>query len=116
MRISGILSASVAAVLFAAAPAQAASEWQQVAYSCDSGEALTVAFRETGSAVQLTAPNGKTVKLNSRPAKAGFRFGDSRHELRGEGEVVTLRIDSKTPLRCTSQDPAATELAAQASR
>ncbi|MCL4721699.1 MAG: MliC family protein [Gammaproteobacteria bacterium] len=116
MRTSAILSVSLAAALLAAAPVQASADWQPVAYSCEGGEALTVAFRASGSAVQVSIPNRKTVKLNSRPAKSGFRYGDSRHELRGEGEVVTLSIDSRTPLRCTSEDPAAARLAAQATR
>jgi len=122
MRISNLVSAAAAsAALFAAAPlmageASASAEWRQVAYSCDSGEALTVAYRESGSAVQVQAADRKAVKLIARPAKAGFRYGDSRHELRGDGDAVTWQIGSKTAVKCTSQDPAALNLAAAATR
>jgi membrane-bound inhibitor of C-type lysozyme len=122
MRISNLVSAAAAsAALFAAAPlmageASASAEWRQVAYSCESGQALTVAYRESGSAVQVQAADRKAVKLIARPAKAGFRYGDSRHELRGDGDAVTWQIGSKSPVKCTSQDPAALNLAAAATR
>ncbi len=85
-----------------------------MAYSCESGQELTVAYRESGSAVQVQAADRPMVKLISRPAKSGFRYGDSRHELRGEGDAVTWQIGKKSPVRCTSQDPAALNLAAAA--
>ena len=88
--------------------------WRQVAYSCESGQELTVAYRESGSAVQVQAADRPMVKLISRPAKSGFRYGDSRHELRGEGDAVTWQIGKKSPVKCTSQDPAALHLAAAA--
>lgn len=122
MRISNLFAAAAAsAALLAAAPvlageASASAEWRQVAYSCESGQELTVAYRESGSAVQVQASDRPVVKLISRPAKSGFRYGDSRHELRGEGEAVTWRIGNKTPVKCTSQDPAALNLAAAATR
>lgn len=122
MRISSRFSAAAAvAALLVSAPGlssevPATSEWRQVAYSCESGQSLTVAYRDSGSAVQVQSADRPAVKLVSRPAKSGFRFGDSRHELRGEGEAVTWRIGSKTPVRCTSQDPAALNLAAAAER
>ncbi|MBL8199335.1 MAG: MliC family protein [Chromatiales bacterium] len=122
MRISNLFSAAAAsAALLVAAPvlageASASAEWRQVAYSCESGQELTVAYRESGSAVQVQAADRPAVKLISRPAKAGFRYGDSRHELRGDGEAVTWRIGNKTPVRCTSGDPAAQNLAAAATR
>ena len=122
MRISNCFAAAAAsATLLIAAPvlageASANADWRQVAYSCESGQELTVAYRESGSAVQVQAADRPVVKLLSRPAKAGFRYGDSRHELRGEGEAVTWRIGNKTPVRCTSQDPAALQLAAVATR
>lgn len=122
MRISNLFSAAAAsAALLMAAPvlageASANAEWRQVAYSCETGQELTVAYRDTGSAVQVQAADRPAVKLIARPAKSGFRYGDSRHELRGEGEAVTWRIGNKTPVKCTSQDPAALNLAAAATR
>ena len=122
MRISSLVSAAAAsAAILVAAPvlagdASANAEWRPVAYSCESGQDLTVAYRASGSAVQVTAADRPAVKLISRPAKSGFRFGDSRHELRGEGDAVTWRIGNKTPDKCTSQDPAALNLAAAATR
>ena len=70
--------------------------------------------RDSGSAAQVTAADKPvlSVKLMGRPAKSGFRYGDSRYELRGEGDAVTWQIGSKTPLKCTSDDPAAGKLAA----
>jgi len=115
------LIALAAAAVLATGPAIAAEAtpgegWQQVAYTCDSGQELTVAYRESGSAVQVRSAERPVVKLIARPAKAGFRYGDSRHELRGEGDAITWRIDNKTPVKCTSQDPAALNLAAVATR
>lgn len=115
------LIALAAATVLTAAPAFAADAspgqgWQQVAYTCETGQELTVAYRETGSAVQVSSAERPVVKLIARPAKAGFRYGDSRHELRGDGEGITWRIGNKTPVKCTSQDPAALNLAAVATR
>ncbi|MEO8444085.1 MAG: MliC family protein [Gammaproteobacteria bacterium] len=118
MRISKVLSSAVAsAALVAAAPVlagdlDAGSDWRQISYSCETGQALTVAFRDTGSAVQVAASDRPAVKLLARPAKAGFRYSDSRHELRGAGEEVTWQIGSRTPVKCTSSDPAAASVAA----
>ena len=121
MRISKLGSpAAFTAVLMLALPsnqslaieAPAEAGWRQVAYRCESGQALTIDFRESGSAVRVTAADKPAVKLVSRPAKSGFRYGDSRYELRGEGDAVTWQIGSKTPLKCTSDDPAAEQLAA----
>ncbi len=122
MRISGFLPAMAAsAALLLGAPvlasdAPAASEWRPVAYSCESGQELTVTYRESGSAVRVQSADRPAVKLVARPAKSGFRYGDSRHELRGEGDAVTWRVGSKTPVKCTSDDPAALNLAAAAAR
>jgi len=121
MRISnpGSVAAFAAVLMFAlpsnqslAIEAPAESGWRQVAYRCESGQALTVDFRESGSAVRVTASDKPAVQLVSRPARLGFRYGDSRYELRGEGDAVTWQIGSKTPLKCTSDDPAAGKLAA----
>jgi len=120
MRITNLLSAAAAALVLAApalaAEGQASAEWRAVAYSCESGENLTVAYRESGSAVQVTPSDRPTVKLIARPAKTGFRYGDARHELRGEGDMVTFQVGRKTPVTCTSTDPAALNLAAAATR
>ena len=118
MKISKSLFAIAAAGAFlTSAPvladeAPASSGWRQVAYSCESGEALNVAFRQSGSAAQVTAADKPAVKLMGRPAKSGFRYSDSRYELRGEGDAVTWQIGSKTPVKCTSAGPDATKLAA----
>ena len=122
MRITNFLAIAAASVaLLAAVPviageAPAGNEWRQVTYSCESGQPLTVDFRESGSAVRVTAAEKPAVKLNLRPAKTGFRFGDSRHELRGDGEMVTWKVGSRTLLTCTSDDPAAANLALAATR
>ncbi len=120
MRTKNLINAAAAAAaLVLASPVvagPASSDWREVAYTCETGQALTVAYRETGSAVQVRAADKPAVKLNARPAKEGFRYGDSRHELRGDAEAVTWRIGSKTPVKCTSEDPAAQNLAAVATR
>jgi membrane-bound inhibitor of C-type lysozyme len=85
-----------------------------VAYSCEYGQALTVDFRESGGAVRVAAAEKAAVTLNARPAKSGFRYSDARHELRGEGGAVTWQIGTRTPVKCTSEDPAAANLAADA--
>ena len=61
MRISNVFAAAAAsATLLIAAPALAGqasanADWRQVAYSCESGQELTVAYRESGSAVRAMA-------------------------------------------------------------
>ena len=121
MRISNLLSALSASALLAAAPVIAgqdpsASEWRQVAYNCETGDALTIAYSESGSSVRVTVADKRPVKLNARPAKAGFRFGDSLYELRGGADAVTWKIGSRTPVKCASTDPEAALLAAAATR
>lgn len=121
MRISNLLPALSVTALLAAAPVIAAegpsaNEWRQVSYSCETGDALTIAYRESGSSVRVTVADKRPIKLNARPAKAGFRFGDSMYELRGAADAVTWRIGSRTPVKCASTDPDAALLAAAATR
>ena len=120
MRSSKLVTPLLIAV-FAASPvsageAAAASEWRQVQYSCGAGATLTVDYKESGSAIRVAEADKKAVKLNARPAKAGFRYGDSRHELRGEGEAVTWKVGARTAIQCRSDDPAAISLAIAANR
>lgn len=111
-----LAAAALAGSLSLANTAIAADEWRQVAYACESGDNLTVSFRETGSAVKVAVADRKPIKLNARPADTGFRYSDSRHELRGDGTAVTFRIDNKSPVKCTSGDPSAQALASLAAR
>jgi membrane-bound inhibitor of C-type lysozyme len=115
------LTLAIAAVIVSgwattAAADQPADAWRQVAYSCESGQPLTVAYRDSGSSVKVTVADRPAVKLNARPANAGFRYGDSRHELRGEGNQVMWTTGTRTPVKCTSEDPAVANLAAAANR
>ena len=82
-------------------------DWRQVVYSCASGNPLTVDFRASGSAVRVKSGDKPLVKLAARPASFGFRFGDSRHELRGQIQEVSWQIGSKTPDKCTSLEAVA---------
>ncbi len=122
MRISNLLSAVAASATLLATPAAVSAdtvpgnEWRQVAYSCESGQELTIAFKESGSSVRVTESENPAVKLNARPAKTGFRFSDSRYELRGEVNAVTWKIGSRAAVKCTTQDSAAADLAAFATR
>lgn len=114
------LTVSTLASLLLAGNAVAADQsdpaWTQVAYSCDSGAPLTVAYREGASSVRVTVGEGQVFKLVARPAKEGFRYSDSRHELRGEGDEIQWKTDTRTPITCKSTDPAAASLAAAARR
>ncbi len=115
------LVAPLLTVLFAASPlmagdASATSEWRQVQYSCGAGSTLTVDYKESGSSIRVAEADKKAVKLNARPAKAGFRYGDSRHELRGAGETVSWKVGARTAIECSSDDPAAISLATAANR
>lgn len=122
MRISKVFSSAVASVaVLAATPVlaadgPAASEWRQISYRCESGQALTVSFREAGGSVQVAAADAPALKLLARPAREGFRYSDSRHELRGGGEEITWKVGSRSPDKCSSSDPAASTLAAIAGR
>ena len=114
--LTPFLIAVLAASPVIAAEAAAASEWRQVQYSCGAGSTLTVDYKESGSAIRVAEADKKAVKLNARPAKAGFRYGDSRHELRGAGEAVTWKVGARTAVECSSDDPAALSLATAANR
>jgi membrane-bound inhibitor of C-type lysozyme len=114
--VTPLLIAVFAASPVSAGEAAAASEWRQVQYSCGAGATLTVDYKESGSAIRVAEADKKAVKLNARPAKAGFRYGDSRHELRGEGEAVTWKVGARTAIQCRSDDPAAISLAIAANR
>lgn len=114
--VTPLLIAVFAASPVSAGEAAAASEWRQVQYSCGAGATLTVDYKESGSAIRVAEADKKAVKLNARPAKAGFRYGDSRHELRGEGEAVTWKVGARTAIQCRSEDPAAIGLAIAANR
>lgn len=111
---TGLLLAYFTGSLSLAADATAEAGWRQVAYSCESGQALSVAYRESGSAARVTPADKPVVKLISRPAKSGFRYGDARYELRGEGDAVTWQVGTKTPVKCTSAAQAATNVAPSA--
>jgi len=110
----GLVLMSFAASQSFAADATAEDGWRQVAYSCESGQALTVAYRDSGSAARVTGADKPIVKLVSRPAKSGFRFANSRFELRGEGDAVTWQVGTKTPVKCTSTTQAAANVGAEA--
>lgn len=116
MRKSTIFISTLAAILVSAPSLAADAEWRSVAYSCETGKNLTVAFRDSGNAVQVQDADRPAVKLVSRPAKVGFRYGDSRHELRGDGDAITWKIGSKSAVKCTSTDPLALNFAAAAAR
>ena len=124
MRISNFVSGAAAALLLIALPASqsmagdspAESGWRQVAYNCESGQAINVAFRDSGSAAQVTAADKPAVKLIGRPAKSGFRYSDDRYELRGEGDAVTWKIGTKTPVKCTSDGQDVAKVAAALTR
>ncbi len=106
----GLLLLSLGAGQSVAADEPAEAGWRQVAYRCESGQALTVAYRDSGSAARVTGADKPAVKLVARPAKSGFRFGDSRYELRGDGDAVTWQVGTRTPVKCTSTAQAATSV------
>ena len=123
MRIPNFVSGATALLLMALPASQslagdppAESGWRQVAYNCESGQALNVAFRESGSAAEVTAADKPTVKLIGRPAKSGFRYSDDRYELRGDGGAVTWKIGTKTPVKCTSDGQDVAKVAAALTR
>ena len=109
--VATVLVSVVAASSAMAGEATAASEWRQVQYRCGGDSTLTVDYKESGSAIRVTEADKKAVKLNARPAKSGFRYGDSRHELRGTGEAVTWKVGARAAVECSSDDPAALNLA-----
>jgi membrane-bound inhibitor of C-type lysozyme len=124
MKLSSLLSGASAALLMTVLPAgqslagdpTADSGWHQVNYICESGEALNVAFRESGSAAQVTAADKPTLRLMGRPARSGFRYSDDRYELRGEGVAVTWKIGTKTPVKCASDGQYVAKVAAAVTR
>lgn len=119
MKFKPSISATAAGLLLAflvgsqslAADTAAEPGWRQVAYSCESGQALTVAYRESGSAARVSSADKPVVKLIGRPADSGFRFSDSRYELRGEGDAVTWQVGRKLPVKCISITQAGTSKA-----
>lgn len=116
MRATGLL----VTVLLTATPllvhGAATNDWREVAYQCETGQDLRVEFRENGSAVRVATGDKPAVKLISRPAREGFRYGGSIYELRGNGNGLSWQTGSKTPVKCTSSDPAAAAFAAVAAR
>ena len=122
MRFANLISTAFAMLASSVlmAPVQAGApdaEWRQVAYQCETGQPLTVSFRAIGSAVKVVpVADQKAVTLVLRPAKTGFRYSDSRYELRGEGEAITWKVGSRAAVSCTTADPAAENLAAAATR
>lgn len=114
--VATVLFTVVVASSAVAGDAAATSEWRQVQYSCGAGSTLTVDYKESGAAIRVAEADKKPVKLNARPAKSGFRYGDSRHELRGQGEAVTWKVGARTAIECSSNDPAAISLATAANR
>jgi membrane-bound inhibitor of C-type lysozyme len=114
--VLSFLVAAVSASPILSGQAATASEWRQVQYRCGADSTLTVDYKESGSSIRVAEADKKAVKLNARPAKSGFRYGDSRHELRGAGEAVTWKVGARTAIECISDDPAAISLATAANR
>lgn len=110
----------VVTVMLAASPlivqAAAASDWLKVAYRCENGQEMNIDYRRNGSAVRVSLGDQRAEKLIWRPARKGFRYGGSIYELRGDGNDVSWQSGNKTPLKCTSLDPHASEFAVAAER
>lgn len=111
MRDLKTLMAGAVAVFALAGTASAAESWRQVAYTCDSGPDLTVAFKDTGKAARVTVADRAPVRLVARPAREGERFADSRHELRVNGNSATWQVGDRSPVECRAVED--TKLAAQ---
>lgn len=119
MRVDNFLSGTLAVAIVFLGTAQAGEqEWREVVYRCDSGQPVTVAFRENGKAVRVAVGEQKPAQLAARVAKSGYRYANDRYELRGGSEdgAISLRIGSARPIACTSSDPAAARLAAVSMR
>lgn len=119
MRANKLLSSAVAAGVLLICTAQAGEqEWREVVYRCDSGQPVTVAFRENGKAVRVAVGEQRPAQLAARVAKSSYRYANDRYELRGGSEdgAISLRIGSARPMACISSDPAAARLAAVSMR
>jgi hypothetical protein len=102
-----MMSSVFASLVLAAGVAGATeSAGQPVAFSCASGETLTVALRSTGSSAEVQYGDKEAVRVLSRPSKQGSRFSDSRHELRIVGNEASWKIGSKSAVKCTTEDGA----------
>jgi hypothetical protein len=79
---------------------------QPVAFSCASGETMTVALRSQGSSAEVQYGEKEAVRVIARPSKQGARFSDSRHELRIVGNEASWKVGGKSPVKCTTEDAA----------
>lgn len=112
------IAAAVAAIVLSATAVASDDDagLREITYQCESGQELKVEFRETERTIRVTVGDRPTVKLLPRPSKSGFRYGDARHSLRGEGNTVNFKVGNKTPVTCTTEDPATQILEAASAR
>jgi len=101
-----MISIFASLVLAGGAAGAAETAGQPVAFSCASGETLTIALRSEGSSAEVQYGAKDAVRVLSRPAKEGSRFSDSRHELRIVGNEASWKIGGKSPVKCTTEDAA----------
>jgi hypothetical protein len=99
---------SALALVLAGGLAQAAdmATGEPVAFSCATGQTMTVAIRSEGSSAEVQYGEKEAVRVIARPSKQGARFSDSRHELRIVGNEASWKIGGKSPVKCTTEDAA----------
>jgi len=79
---------------------------QPVAFSCATGETMTVAIRTEGASAEVQYGEKDAVRVIARPSKQGARFSDSRHELRIVGNEASWKVGGRSPVKCTTEDAA----------
>lgn len=94
------------ALLALAGNVASAQDAPPVAFSCATGETLSVSLRTDGRAAQVQLGDKDPVRVLARPSKEGARFSDSRHELRIVGAEARWKVGSRSPVTCTTTDGA----------
>lgn len=81
------------------APPPAAGGVNEVAFTCEGGEALVVRFHP-GEERAVLVRNGDEIELRQQVSASGFIYSNGPNTIRGKGDDLTVEIGRMVPLQC----------------
>ncbi len=82
-------------------PPPPSTNTREVAFACDNGEAMRVRFTEAPAQAVLMR-GGSELVLPQQPSGSGFRYGNGRNTIHGQGDELMVEIGRMVPIRCTA--------------
>lgn len=106
-RMKALATVAIAGVLAAACgPTPPAGDdittAQEVMFSCDNDESLSVRFLPDQEIATLIR-GMDAIDLPRQPSASGFMYSDGATTIRGKGDELTVETEGSDPLQCAAQ-------------